>query len=145
MKKMILAAVALLVAIAPASFAQRPAPRGDKKPDTEKKEDAEKPAPELKVTAGMVGIAQHEKDWYFDVPDSLLGRRILAVTRFVTNTPGASEYGGEMISSRMIYWEKAKNGNLLLRIDPNTVHAKEGQDIGLAVKASSEKPIVASL
>ena len=145
MKKMILAAVALFVAIAPASFAQRPAPRGDKKPDTEKKEEAEKPAPELKVTAGMVGIAQHEKDWYFDVPDSLLGRRILAVTRFVTNTPGASEYGGEMISSRMIYWEKAKNGNLLLRIDPNTVHAKEGQDIGLAVKASSENPIVASL
>ena len=103
MKKMILAAVAVLLAIAPASYAQRPGPKpGAEKPDTEKKEEAEKPAPELKVTAGLVGVAQHEKDWYFDVPDSLLGRRILAVTRFVTHTPGASEYGGEMITSRMM-------------------------------------------
>ena len=146
MKKILIAAVTLLVVAAPASFAQRSTPKpAAGKPDTEKKEDAEKPAPELNVTAGLVGVAQQEKDWYFDVPDSLLGRRILAVTRFVSNTPGASEYGGEMISSRMIYWEKASNGNLLLRIDPNTVHAGEGQEIGRAVKASSENPIVASL
>ena len=145
MKKILIAAVALLVAAAPASLAQRPGPRPGAKPDTEKKDEPEKPAPELKVTAGMVGIAQHEKDWYFDVPDSLLGRRILAVTRFVRHTQGASEYGGEMIASRMIYWEKASNGNLLLRIDPNVIHAEEGDEIDLAVKASSENPIVASL
>ena len=146
MKKMILAAVALLLAVAPASYAQRPGAKpAAGKPDTEKKDEAEKPAPELTVTAGLVGVAQHEKDWYFDVPDSLLGRRILAVTRFVKHTQGASEYGGEMIANRMIYWEKAPNGNLLLRIDPNVIHAEEGEDIGLAVKASSENPIVASL
>ena len=92
MKKILTAAVALLVAFAPATLAQRPGPRPAAKPDTEKKEEPEKPAPELTVTPGMVGIAQHEKDWYFDIPDSLLGRRILAVTRFVTHTPGASEY-----------------------------------------------------
>ena len=146
MKKMILAAVALLLAVAPASFAQRPGTKpAAGKPDTEKKEEAEKPAPELKVTAGLMGVAQHEKDWYFDVPDSLLGRRILAVTRFVKHTQGASEYGGEMIVSRMIYWEKAPNGNLLLRIDPNVIHAQDGEEIGRAVAASSENPIVASL
>ena len=145
MKKILLAAVALMVTTASAVFAQRPAPRPEKKTETEKKDEPEKPAPELKVTAGLFGVAQHEKDWYFDIPDSLLGRRILAVTRFVHHTPGASEYGGEMISNRMIYWEKASNGNLLLRIDPNTQHADEGQDIGLAVRASSENPIVASL
>ena len=146
MKKTIIAAVALLIAFAPASLAQRPGgPRPAAKPDTEKKDEPEKPAPELKVTAGLFGVSQHEKDWYFDIPDSLLGRRILAVTRFVKHTPGASEYGGEMVSDRMIYWEKATNGNLLLRIDPNVIHADEKDDIGLAVKASSENPIVASL
>ena len=103
MKKILLAAVALMVTTASAVFAQRPAPRPEKKTETEKKDEPEKPAPELKVTAGLFGVAQHEKDWYFDIPDSLLGRRILAVTRFVHHTPGASEYGGEMISNRMIY------------------------------------------
>ena len=146
MKKILIAAVALAIAFAPASLAQRPGgPRPGAKPDTEKKDEPEKPAPELKVTAGLFGVAQHEKDWYFDIPDSLLGRRILAVTRFVKHTPGASEYGGEMVSDRMIYWEKAPNGNLLLRIDPNVIHSEEGEDIDLAVKASSENPIVASL
>ena len=104
MKKILIAAVTLLVTLAPAALAQRPGSRPAAKPDTEKKEDAEKPAPELNVTAGLFGVAQHEKDWYFDIPDSLLGRRILAVTRFVKHTPGASEYGGEMVSNRLIYW-----------------------------------------
>ena len=146
MKRILIAAVTLAIAFAPASLAQRPGgPRPGAKPDTEKKDEPEKPAPELKVTAGLFGVAQHEKDWYFDIPDSLLGRRILAVTRFVKHTPGASEYGGEMVSNRMIYWEKATNGNLLLRIDPNVIHSEEGDEIDLAVKASSENPIVASL
>ena len=146
MKRILIAAVTLAIAFAPATLAQRPGgPRPGAKPDTEKKDEPEKPAPELKVTAGLFGVAQHEKDWYFDIPDSLLGRRILAVTRFVKHTPGASEYGGEMVSNRMIYWEKATNGNLLLRIDPNVIHSEEGDEIDLAVKASSENPIVASL
>ena len=145
MKKILFAAVTLFLSIAPATFAQPPGRPPGAKPDTEKKDEPEKPAPELKVTAGLVGVAQNEKDWYFDVPDSLLGRRILAVTRFVHHTPGASEYGGEMVSNRMIYWEKASNGNLLLRIDPNVIYAEDGQNIGKAVRASSENPIVASL
>jgi hypothetical protein len=56
MKKILVAAVALVIAFAPASLAQHPGPRPGAKPDTEKKdkEEAEKPAPDLKVTAGGV-------------------------------------------------------------------------------------------
>ena len=72
---------------------------------------------ELKVTPGMVGVAHNENDWYFDVPDDLLGRRMLAVTRFTSMTVGAGNYGGEEVNEKMIYWEKAPNGNLLLRAD----------------------------
>ena len=144
-KRILLTTVALLVATAPLTLAQKPGPRNDKKADTEKKEAPEKPEPELTVTDGLVGVSHHEKDWYFDVPDSLLGRRILAVTRFVNHTSGASEYGGEMLQSQMIYWEKASNGNLLLRVDPYTVHADGDDEIARAVRASSENPIIASL
>jgi hypothetical protein len=115
-------------------------PAADAAKDTEKKEETV----ELNFTAGMLGVAQHENDWYFEVPDSLLGRRMLAVTRFVSNTVDAGNYGGEEVNEQMIYWEKASNGNLLLRTDVLSIQAAEDQEIFKAVKVSSENPIVAS-
>ena len=149
MNRFLTAVLAVFLAAAPSLYAQPPGgPRGGARPGAEKGDDkkgeAEKPAPELKVTSGLFGVASHEKDWYFDIPDSLLGRRILAVTRYVSHTPGASQYGGEEVTENMIYWEKAVNGNLLLRVDALTVKADDGDDIAKAVKASSENPIVAS-
>ncbi len=143
MKRFLIAAVAVMITAGMCVFAQ-PKPGRAGKSDSEKKEEAEKPAPELKVTPGMFGVAHNEKDWYFDIPDSLLGRRILAVTRYVSNTPGSSQYGGEEVTESMVYWEKASNGNLLLRVDALTIQADEGQEIEKAVKVSSENPIIAS-
>ena len=143
MKRIVIIVVAIMMA-APLALAQPRGPRPGN-PDAEKKEEAEKPAPELKVTAGLFGVSHNDKDWYFDVPDNILGRRILAVTRYVSNTPGASTYGGEEITESMIYWEKASNGNLLLRVDALTIQADEGQEIEKAVKVSSENPIIASI
>ena len=146
MKRIIITLVAVMMAMSANSLAQPKGGRpGAGKPDAEKKEEAEKPAPELTVTPGMFGVAHHEKDWYFEIPDEILGRRILAVTRYVSNTPGASQYGGEEVTENMIYWEKASNGNLLLRVDALVIQADEGQDIQKAVKVSSENPIIASI
>ena len=139
MKKHLIALVAFAVAVAPAAFAQRGS--GPEKKDAEKTAET---APELVFTPGLYGVAQNENDWYFEIPDSLLGRRILSVTRYVSNTPGASQYGGEEVTEHMIYWEKASNGNLLLRVDALTITADEDQEIYKAVKVSSENPIAAS-
>ena len=118
-----------------------PGPAGAPNASTEQEKEK---APELEFKSGMFGVAQSDRDWYFEIPDNLLGRRILAVTRFVSNTPGASEYGGEEVNEAMVYWEKAVNGNLLLRADVLSIAADEDQDIYKAVKVSSENPIVAS-
>ncbi len=146
MKRILITVVAIMMVTSPIALAQ---PRGGRpgagKPDSEKKDEPEKPAPELSVTPGLFGIAHNEKDWYFEVPDNILGRRILAVTRYVSNTPGASQYGGEEVTESMIYWEKAPNGNLLLRVDALTIQADKGQDIEKAVSVSSENPIIASI
>ena len=114
-------------------------------PDSSKENDKKEAPLALTVKAGLHGVAQHEKDWYFDVPDSLIGRRMLAVTRYTSQTPGAGTYGGEEVNEVMIYWEKASNGNLLLRADVINVRADGDQTIHKAVKVSSENPIVASL
>ena len=106
-------------------------------------DNKEKPV-EVSMASGLMGVGQHENDWYLEVPDSLLGRRMLAVTRFVSNTTGAGTYGGEEVGEAMIYWEKASNGNLLLRADVIDIQADADQVISKAVKVSSENPIVAS-
>ncbi len=119
-------AAAALFALSLGAFAQNRGPARPAATDAEKKDDA---AVELQFKAGLHGIAQHENDWYFEIPDSLLGRRMLVVTRFVSNTVDAGTYGGEEVNEVMIYWEKASNGNLLLRSDVLSIQAAEDQEI----------------
>ena len=134
--------VAGIIACCTLATAQPPRPGGAPAPKDNDK--AEEKKVELSFTPGMVGVAHNENDWYFEVPDSLLGRRMLAVTRFVSITVGAGNYGGEEVNEKMVYWEKASNGNLLLRADVLSVHADADQEIRKAVDVSSENPIVAS-
>jgi len=150
MKRKLYLVVTLLLALGLTAGAQGrgpggPAPGAAGAPNAKENSDAEKQKePELTFKDGLFGVAQNDKDWYFEIPDSILGRRILAVTRYVSNTPGASEYGGEEVNEAMVYWEKASNGNLLLRADVLSIAADEGDDISKAVNVSSENPIVAS-
>ena len=145
MRRKIYAMAALLLAVSLTAGAQGRGAAKAADPKEDSTEQEKKKEPELNFKPGLFGVAQNEKDWYFEVPDSLLGRRILAVTRYVSNTPGASEYGGEEVAEAMVYWEKASNGNLLLRSDVMTIAADQGGDIGKAVKVSAENPIIASI
>ena len=131
---------AVLLAFSLLAGAQTRKPAADAPKDNEKKEEAV----QLDFKQGLFGVAQHENDWYFEVPDSLLGRRMYVVTRFVSNTVDAGTYGGEEVNEVMIYWEKAPNGNLLLRSDVLSIQAADDQQISKAVRVSSENPIVAS-
>ena len=147
MKKIFIVAISLLAGIS--ALAQPPRPGGPKPgADKDAPKDGEKkeaPAPvNLNFKDGLFSVAQNDRDWYMEIPDSLLGRRFLAVTRFAANTPGASEYGGEEVNEALLYWEKALNGNLLLRADVINVVGKSGDIIAEAVRVSSENPIVAS-
>ena len=145
MDKRIFALVAASALCCFTALAQGPGPRpGSPAPkDGAAPEKTETPV-NLSFKPGLFGVAQNEKDWYLEVPDSLLGRRFLTVTRYVSITPGAGEYGGEEVNENMLYWEKASNGNLLLRADIVNIRADEDQIIYKAVKVSSENPIVAS-
>lgn len=133
-----IAAALLLFSLPAGAQSRKPAP--DTAKDNEKKEETVR----LDFKQGLFGVAQHENDWYFEVPDSLLGRRMYVVTRFVSNTADAGTYGGEEVNEQMIYWEKASNGNLLLRSDILSIQAAADQQISKAVRVSSENPIVAS-
>ena len=132
----------LTLALCVIGLAQGRSQRPEGKEKTEEKKEV--PALKLSFSEGLFGAARNEKDWYLEIPDSLLGRRFLAVTRYVTNTVGAGVYGGEEVNEAMLYWEKAANGNLLLRSDVLGIVAPKDDVIAEAVRVSSENPIVAS-
>jgi len=94
---------------------------------------------------GLFTVHKVDDKYYFEIPDSLLGREFLAITRY-TKTPGnAPFYGGELANEQTLYWEKGPNKNLLLRVSI-LVNASNDttQAIYKAVQTSNLSPIVAS-
>ena len=128
------------LALSIGTLAAQPASR----PSADSKNAQADTAAVVEAKEGLFGVANKDADWFFEIPDDLLGRRILAVTRYVTNTVGSGEYGGEEVNEAMVYWEKAPNGNILLRADVLGIKAPEDDIIARAVQVSSENPIVAS-
>lgn len=108
-------------------------------PQPPKKEEALAP-----VRPGLFGVQHQKDDWYFVIPDSLLGRPILTVTRFVTTPVGIQVHGGELANNQVLYWEK-RGDQLLLRALMFDSTADSTAAIAAAVRNSAENPIIASL
>ena len=113
-------------------------PVGAKKKKKDEKKVEKKEAP---IRNGLFGVQKDKDKWYLLVPDSLIGREFLAVTRYVSTPSGAGIYGGEEANEQTFYWEKADN-NLVLRSLAYLSVADSTQNIYRAVKASDENPIV---
>lgn len=94
---------------------------------------------------GLFNVHTVDDRSYFEVPDSLLGREFLAVTRYVKTPANAPYYGGELANQQTLYWEKGPNKNLLLRVSI-LVNASNDttQSIYKAIQTSNISPIVAS-
>ena len=93
---------------------------------------------------GLFNVHQVGQKHYFEVPDSLLNREILVVTRFIKTPSGAGNYGGEKIGENTIVFEKGPNNNLFLRISTLVSAANEEDAISRAVNNSNITPILES-
>ncbi len=126
----------ILLLLALAAIVGQPVDAKKKKKDGKKIEKKEAP-----VKSGLFSVQKDNDKWFFLVPDSLLGREFLAVTRYVSTPSGAGMYGGEEANEQTFYWEKADN-KLVLRSLVYISVADSTQSIYRAVKASDENPIV---
>ena len=126
----------LMLMLALAILAGGQADARKKKKDERKEEKKETP-----VSRGLFGVQRDGDKWYFHVPDSVVGRPFLAITRYVSTPTGARVYGGEEVNEQTFYWEKA-DGKLLLRSLVYISAADSSQAIARAVAASTEDPIV---
>ena len=94
---------------------------------------------------GLFTVHKVEDKWYFEIPDSLFNREILAITRFVKSPAGSRSYGGEKVNEQTIRWEKGPADNIFLRvITIISVAPDSSQPIAQAVRNSNVDPIAAS-
>ena len=93
-----------------------------------------------KTTEGLFKVHQVEEKFYYEIPDSLLGRDMLMVVR-VAKTADGIGYGGENTNNLMVRWEKNQDDILLKVVSVNN-YAADSLPISMAVKASNLEPIL---
>src|SRR5450631_4207452 len=94
---------------------------------------------------GLFTVHKVEDKWYFEIPDSLFNKEILAITRFVKSPAGSRSYGGEKVNEQTIRWEKGPSDNIFLRvITIISVAPDSSQPIAQAVRNSNVDPIAAA-
>ena len=90
---------------------------------------------------GLFNVQKHKDDYYFQIPDSLLGRLFLTTTRYVSTPVDAGVYGGELANEQVLYWEK-NNKQMLLRAHLYDIRVKSDDKIATAVANCTQDPIV---
>ena len=67
------------------------------------------------TTEGLFRVRHIEDKYYYEVPDSLLGRMLLFVTRFTAVPQQFGQFAGEEITHCTLYFEQRDTTQLLLR------------------------------
>jgi hypothetical protein len=96
-----------------------------------------------KTTTGLFTIHKVEDKWYFEIPDSIFGREILAITRIAKTATGAG-YGGEEANDQVLRFEKGPDHKIFIRVVFYVNVASDTLPIYQAVKNSNVEPIAAS-
>ncbi|MFC5625469.1 zinc-dependent metalloprotease [Algoriphagus winogradskyi] len=89
---------------------------------------------------GLFKVHQIEDKYFYEIPDSLLGRDMLMVTT-IAKTANGIGYGGERTNTLMLRWEKYNNDIHLKVISVNN-YAADSLPIAMAVKNSNLEPIL---
>lgn len=92
---------------------------------------------------GLFTVHKVEDKYYFEIADSIFGREILSVVRFV-KVPAGAGYGGEIANQQTITFEKGPSNNVFLRTITLVNQAEENQDIYKAVTNSNLNAIAAA-
>lgn len=97
---------------------------------------------------GLFTVHKVEDKFFFELPDSVMNREIMAVTRFVRvpaiKGGGRGTYGGELTNQQSIAFEKGPNNNVFMRVITIVNVADTSNAIYKAVANSNLNAIAAS-
>lgn len=153
MKKFFVLLPLVLFCVSP--FAQKKKEDTPPLPPTVNKTDSTQPKDGLKkfkdiitdkaiAKEGLFNVYKVEDKWYFEIPDSMFNRQIMAVTRFSKVAGGGNVYGGELANEQVVSWEKGPNKNVFLRVITTISVADSTNQIYQAVSNSNVNPIAAA-
>ena len=91
---------------------------------------------------GLFTVRHIKDDWYLEVPDELLGRMLLAVTRFTSVPQDFRMFSGEEVNRSAVYLEQYNEKTLFLREYVQSSFAKPEDRIAISLKQSTVDPIV---
>jgi hypothetical protein len=118
-----------------------------KKPAAEKEKSPKKIADFIDSTftskSGLINIHHKEDKWYFEIPDSLLNREIMCVTRYSRMISGAPFFAGELAKEQVIRFEKGPNDKIFLTAPGYLANSPDtAAPIYQAVQSSDFAPII---
>ncbi len=128
---------------ATSAAAKPPTPPAGAKKDAGMKPYKEVITAKAKSDKGLFTVHTLEGKYYYEIPDSLFGREMLAVTRFAKVPAEDGTYGGEELNEQVWTWEK-KGTQVMIRVPSYTNIAAEGSDMFESVRNSNLSPILAS-
>ncbi|WP_215225589.1 zinc-dependent metalloprotease [Echinicola shivajiensis] len=95
---------------------------------------------EAKSKDGLFTVHQIQEKYYYEIPDSLMGREMLVVTTIAKTADGMG-YGGERANTQVVRWDRKGNDILLKKVSYNNT-AADSLPIYHAVKNSNLEPII---
>ena len=119
----------------------------DKESKKDKKEKKEKTFDDIigkdaKSDEGLFNIHEVKDKFYYEIPDALLGKEMLMVTR-IAKTANGLGFGGGKQNTQVVRWVKKRN-QIILRIVSYENVAADSLPIYEAVNNSNFEPIIAS-
>lgn len=91
---------------------------------------------------GLFKVHKIDDKYFYEIPDSLVDREMLMVTR-IAKTADDIGYGGENVRNQVVRWQK-KDKKVLLRVVSYNNIADENSPMSLSVRNSNFEPIVQS-
>lgn len=95
-----------------------------------------------KTDKGLFSVHTKDEKYLFEIPDSLIGREMLMVTR-IAKTANGIGFGGGKQNTQVLRWEK-KGKKILLRVVSHNVVADKDLPVHEAVLNSNFEPILFS-
>jgi hypothetical protein len=100
-----------------------------------------------KVNKGLFNTYKVDGKYYYEIPDSLIGREMLVITRLAKTPAGIripfNQYGGEEQNEQVWKWEK-HDKQILIRVLSYSITADSTTDMYRSVKNSNLDVVLAS-